>query len=584
MNLSNIISLLGGVALFLFGMTLMGDGLKKVAGSKLELVLYRLSGTPLKGILLGTGVTAVIQSSSATSVMAVGFVNSGMMKLTQALSVVSGAILGTSVTGWIIALSSIKAVGWASVLSTANISAATAIVGVILRMFSKERTRQNIGDILLGFAVLMFGMESMSAAVSPLRESAAFVRMITAFSNPVLGILAGAVFTAVLQSSSAAVGILQAVSVTGAVSFSSAFPIILGIAVGAAVPVLFSALGAKADGKRTALSYLVICILGALVCGAAFYAVNALCELEIMSSVMDPVSIALLNSVFRAITVLAVAPLLEQIARLTCVFIKENAEEKNAGRGLERLDERFLSHPSLAIEQSMLTANSMSDTVRENLDLSFKMMEEYSDEDFRRVENGEELADRFEDKLATYLLRLNTHELNAEQNRSASKLLHCLSDFERISDHAMNLAENAREINTKKVCFSPDCKRELGVLMQAVREIYDISFTSFRENDIELAYRVEPLEERIDNMCDLMKLRHVERLQGGEMSVEQGFVFNDILTNLERVADHCSNLAVAVIELRQDDMDTHEYINSLKRLHSHNFDELYAQYSEKYFI
>lgn len=584
MDLSNIISLLGGVALFLFGMTLMGDGLKKVAGSKLELVLYRLSGTPLKGILLGTGVTAVIQSSSATSVMAVGFVNSGMMKLTQALSVVSGAILGTSVTGWIIALSSIKTVGWASVLSTANISAATAIVGAILRMFSKERTRQNIGDILLGFSVLMFGMESMSAAVSPLRESAVFVRMITAFSNPVLGVLAGVVFTAVLQSSSAAVGILQAISVTGAVSFSSAFPLVLGIAVGAAVPVLFSALGAKADGKRTALSYLIICVLGALVCGAVFYAANALGELEIMSSVMDPVSIALLNSVFRAATVLAVAPLLEQVARLTGVFIKESEEEKNADRGLERLDERFLSHPSLAIEQSMLTVNAMSDTVRENLNLSFKMMEEYSDEAFRRVENGEELADRFEDKLATYLLRLNTHELNAEQNRSASKLLHCLSDFERISDHAMNLAENAREINTKKVRFSSDCKKELSVLMQAVREIYEISFTAFRENDIELAYRVEPLEERIDNMCDLMKLRHVERLQGGEMPVEQGFVFNDILTNLERVADHCSNLAVAVIELRQDDMDTHEYINSLKRMHSHNFDELYAQYSEKYFI
>ncbi len=584
MGLSNIISLLGGVALFLFGMTLMGDGLKKVAGSRLELVLYRLSGTPIRGILLGTGVTAVIQSSSATSVMAVGFVNSGMMKLSQALSVVSGAILGTSITGWIIALSSIEAGGWAAVLSTANISAATAIVGVILRMFSGDRTRQNVGNILLGFSVLMFGMQSMSSAVSPLRESAAFIRMITAFSNPVLGVLAGAVFTAVLQSSSAAVGILQALSMTGAVSFSAAFPLILGIAVGAAVPVLFSALGAKADGKRTALSYLIISALGALACGGVFYAVNTVNRLEIMSAVMDPVSIALLNTVFRAVTVLAVAPFLGRLARLTEAFIKESEEEKNAGRELDRLDERFLSHPSLAIEQSMLTANSMSDTVRDNLDLSLKMMEEYSDEAFRRVENGEELADRFEDKLSTYLLRLNTHELDREQNRSASKLLHCLSDFERISDHAMNLAENAREINGKKIRFSPDCKRELSVLMQAVREIYEISFAAFREDDIELAYRVEPLEERIDTMCDLMKLRHVERLQSGEIPVEQGFVFNDILTNLERVADHCSNLGVAVIELRQDEMDTHGYIISLKRMHSHNFDELYAEYSEKYSI
>lgn len=584
MGLSNVISLLGGVALFLFGMTLMGDGLKKVAGSRLELVLYRLSGTTLKGILLGTGVTAVIQSSSATSVMAVGFVNSGMMKLTQALAVVSGAIIGTSITGWIIALSSIEAGGWAAVLSTANISAATAIVGVVLRMFSKDRTRQNVGSILLGFAVLMFGMQSMSAAVAPLRESAVFIRMITAFSDPVLGILAGAAFTAVLQSSSAAVGILQALSMTGAVSFAAAFPLILGISVGAAVPVLLSALGAKADGKRTAVSYLIISVLGTVVCGGVFYAVNAFNELEIMSVIVDPVSIALLNTVFRTATVLAVAPFLDQLARLTGILIKESEEEKSASKGLDRLDERFLSHPSLAIEQSRLTVDAMSDTVRDNLDLSLRMMDGYSDESFRRVETGENLIDRFEDKLGTYLLRLNTHELDEEQNKAASKLLHCLSDFERIGDHAMNLAENAREISGKKIQFSPDCKRELGILMQAVREIYEISFKAFRGDDVELAYRVEPLEERIDNMCDLIKLRHVERLQSGEIPISQGFVFNDILTNLERVADHCSNLAVAVIELQQDEMDAHEYIISLKRMHSHNFDELYAEYSRKYAI
>lgn len=584
MGLSNVISLLGGVALFLFGMTLMGDGLKKVAGSRLELVLYRLSGTTLKGILLGTGVTAVIQSSSATSVMAVGFVNSGMMKLTQALAVVSGAIIGTSITGWIIALSSIEAGGWAAVLSTANISAATAIVGVVLRMFSKDRTRQNVGSILLGFAVLMFGMQSMSAAVAPLRESEVFIRMITAFSDPVLGILAGAAFTAVLQSSSAAVGILQALSMTGAVSFAAAFPLILGIAVGAAVPVLLSALGAKADGKRTAVSYLIISVLGTVVCGGVFYAVNAFNELEIMSVIVDPVSIALLNTVFRTATVLAVAPFLDQLARLTGILIKESEEEKSASKGLDRLDERFLAHPSLAIEQSRLTVDAMSDTVRDNLDLSLRMMDGYCDESFRRVETGEDLVDRFEDKLGTYLLRLNTHELDKEQNKAASKLLHCLSDFERIGDHAMNLAENAREISGKKIQFSPDCKRELGVLMQAVREIYEISFKAFHGDDVELAYRVEPLEERIDNMCDLIKLRHVERLQSGEIPISQGFVFNDILTNLERVADHCSNLAVAVIELQQDEMDAHEYIISLKSMHSHNFDELYAEYSRKYAI
>ena len=584
MSLTNVISLLGGVALFLFGMTLMGDGLKKVAGSRLEMVLYRLSGTTLKGILLGTGVTAVIQSSSATSVMVVGFVNSGMMKLTQALAVVSGSIIGTSITGWIICLSSLEGGGWAALLSTANLSAVVAVAGIILRMFSKDRSRQHIGDILLGFAVLMFGMQSMSGAVSPLRESEAFVGIITAFSNPLLGILAGIVFTSILQSASAAVGILQALSMTGAINFAAAFPLILGIAVGAAVPVLLSALGAKVDGKRTAVSYLLISAFGAVLCGAGFYVLDAILDFGIKSAIMDPVSIALLNTVFRLITAVLTAPFLGWLVKFITALVKESEEERSANAELDRLDERFLAHPSLAVEQSRLTVNSMADTVRGNLDLALSMLDDYSDAAFHKVEAGEDMIDLFEDRLGTYLIRLNSHELNKEQNEAASKFLHCLSDFERIGDHAMNLAENAQEISSKKVRFSPAAQSELSVLEAAINEIYVTAFEAFKDNDLELAYRVEPLEERIDVLCDEMKMRHVDRLQKGNCSVGQGFVFNDILTNLERVADHCSNLAVAVIELHENAMDAHGYIISLKELHSHSFDELYHQYSEKYKI
>lgn len=584
MSLTNIISLLGGVALFLFGMTLMGDGLKKVAGSKLELVLYRLSGTRLKGILLGTGVTAVIQSSSATSVMVVGFVNSGMMKLEQALAVVSGSIIGTSITGWIICLSSLDTGGWTSLLSTANISATVAIVGIVLRMFSKERSRQQIGDILLGFAVLMFGMQSMSGAVSPLRESEGFVTLITAFSNPILGILAGALFTSILQSASAAVGILQALSMTGAVSFAAAYPLILGIAIGAAVPVLLSALGAKVNGKRTALSYLLIVTVGAVLCGALFYILDAFMHFAIKSMVMDPVSIALLNTIFRLITALLTAPQLGLLSRFTANLIKESETERGINAELDRLDERFLAHPSLALEQSRLTVNGMSDAVRENMERALSLLKEYNDAGFNKVTEGEDAIDSFEDKLGTYLLRLNTHELNREQNVEASKFIHCLSDFERIGDHAMNLAERAQELSSKKIRFSPAAQKELDTLSDAVREIFSLSFDAFRDDNIDLAYRVEPLEECIDTMCDAMKLHHVERLQSGQCSITQGFVFNDLLTDFERIADHCSNLAVAVIELKRNEIDAHGYINTLKELHFHGFDTMYEEYSRKYVI
>ena len=585
MGVSNLISLLGGVALFLFGMTLMGEGLKKVAGSKLELVLYKLSSTPMKGMLLGTGVTAVIQSSSATSVMVVGFVNSGMMNIRQAISIILGALIGTSVTGWIICLSTFEgADGWIAIFSTSTITAVVAVIGIILRMFSKKQSDRHVGDILLGFAVLMFGMQAMSGSVAPLKESESFIRLLTAFSNPLLGILIGAIFTSVLQSSSAAVGILQALSMTGAVSFSVAYPIILGIAIGAAVPVLLSALGAKVEGRRTALAYLVIEIIGVMLCAAIFYGADSFVDFAIKGMIMNPVSVATVNSIFRIITTLALLPAVGILEQIVTSIVKESQAERSANEEFDRLDERFLSHPALAIEQSRLTINSMARTSRENICSAMALLFEYDEKEAEKVESREDLVDSYEDRLGTYLMKLTRSELSREESESLSKYLHTLSDFERISDHAMNVCEAAQEINEKKIRFSPDGAHELLVLSGAVNEILDLSFSAFIEENIEKAYMVEPLEECIDVLCDEIKLRHVDRLQGGTCSLQSGFVFNDILTNFERVADHCSNVAIAMIELRDDTYDTHDYVISLKELRSHNFDELYGHFTEKYEI
>ena len=584
MSVSNIISLLGGVALFLFGMTLMGEGLKKVAGNKLELVLYRLSSTPLKGVFLGTAVTAIIQSSSATSVMVVGFVNSGMMKMEQAVAIIEGALIGTSVTGWIICLSSVEGSGWVSLLSTSTLTAVVAVIGIILRMFSNKQLHWHVGDILLGFAVLMFGMQSMSGAVSPLRQSPEFIRLLTTFSNPILGIIVGMVFTAVLQSASAAVGILQALSMTGAVTFATAYPLILGIAIGAAVPVLLSALGAKTQGRRTAFLYLVIEIAAVVVCAALYYGLSAFVDLGLSGLVMSPVSIALVNSVFRALSVAILLPFNRLLLAFVEKIIRVSEEERSVNASLDRLDERFLAHPPLAIEQSRLTVNDMADASRDNFYSALNLLAHYSEEGFRHVENGEDKIDEYEDKIGTYLIRINANELDTVQNENVSKYLHTLSDFERISDHAMNIAEAAREIFEKKLVFSEAARREMSVLSAAVSDMVSLCFESFKTGNVEAAFRIEPFEERIDILCDEMKLRHVDRLQNGICSLSQGFVFNDLVTNLERVADHCSNIAIAMIELQADTYDTHSYVINLKELHSHRFDEYYEEYSKKYVI
>ena len=586
MGVSNILELLGGVALFLFGMALMGDSLKKVAGNKLELILFRLSSTPLKGILLGTGVTAVIQSSSATSVMVVGFVNSGMMKVRQAIGVVMGAIIGTSITGWIICLSDLGggASGWLELLSTDTLTAVIAVIGIILRMFAGSSTKKHVGEILLGFAVLMFGMRAMSGAVYELRSSEVFINMLTTFSNPLLGILLGLVFTSVIQSASAAVGILQALAITGAIRFDIALPIIMGIAIGAAVPVLLSALGASADGKRTALSYLLVDTLGVIVFSVIFYALNAVIGFSFMSMAMSAVSLALLNTVFRFVIVILLAPFIPQLEKLGRLIIRDKTSGGEELQDFERLEERFLNHPALAVEQSRLTVNAMAEKAKENLFDAFSLIGAYSGEGFDRVNRLEDIVDKYEDKLGTYLIHITSHELNSELNGAVGKYLHTINDFERISDHALNIAECAKELHDKEITFSAQGEKELKVLIAAVSEIVGTAVSAFVDNDIERAYRVEPLEELIDNLCDEMKMHHIDRLQKGICTLHHGFVFNDLLTNLERVSDHCSNIAVAMIELESESFDAHEYINSLIEVRSHCFDEYYEEYSSTYVL
>ena len=578
-----MISLLGGVALFLFGMTLMGDGLKKVAGNKLEIILYKLTSTPLKGVLLGTGVTAVIQSSSATSVMVVGFVNSGMMQVRQAIGIVLGSILGTSITGWILCLSDISGSGWVSLLSTATLTGVVAVVGIVLRMFCKDLTKHHIGDILLGVAVLMYGMSSMSGAVAPLKDSAAFIQLLTRFSNPLLGVLVGTVFTCILQSASAAVGILQALAITGTITFSVAFPITLGIAIGAAVPVLLSSLGASVKGKRTAYVYLLIDVIGAVVWGVVFYAVNAAVHFPFTDTTMTTVSIALLNTIFRFATVLLLTPMIPLLEKLVSLLFPDKAST-GALADIDRLEERFLAHPALAIEQSRLAIDSMARQAQDNILSAFSLLGKFSDEQFAALQEDEEAIDHYEDKLGTYLIKITSKELTPRQTADVSKYLHTISDLERISDHSLNIGETAQELYTKKIVFSPTGARELKVMLAAVTRILEITINAFLDNDVAAAYRVEPLEELIDNLCDEMKLHHIDRLQTGECTLNHGFAFNDLLTNCERVSDHCSNIAVAMIELESDSFDTHEYINSVMAMHSHSFDEYYSEYSKEFQI
>ena len=582
MGIPQVIQLLSGVALFLFGMGLMGDGLKKVSGNKLEPILYKLSGTPLKGILLGTGVTAVIQSSSATSVMVVGFVNAGIMKVRQAIYLILGSILGTSITGWIICLSYIDAgSGLASLLSTATLTGIIAVGGTILRMVSKKQTHQSIADIMMGFAVLMFGMSTMSGSVSALGKEPWFTDLLTTVSNPVLGILVGVLFAAVLQSASAAVGILQALSVTGAMTFSATLPLLMGVAIGASVPVLLSALGANLPGKRTAVSYLVASSMGVLVFASLFYIGEGIFRFPFVNDIMNPFSTAWVNTILRLAMLLLLAPfgdVLEKVAELIVPARKVSVEEDPT----LRLEERFLAYPALAIEQSRLTVNDMASQSETAIGVSLSLLSLFTEANFQRVKALEDAGDHYEDALSAYLVRLTAQTLSEQQSREASIYLQTLSDFERLTDHALNIAQSAQELHDKKLPFSPEAKAELEVLIRAVEEILHLTVHAFTADDRDAIKQVEPLEEVIDGLCSEVRMRHVDRLQKGSCTIGQGFIFNDLVSNLERVSDHCSNIAVARLEMDGAAMDTHEYLNRLKEKRTPEFERFYEGFRQRF--
>lgn len=580
-----ILSLLSGVALFLYGMSLMGDGLKKAAGEKLELILYRLTNTPLKGILLGTAVTAIIQSSSATTVMVVGFVNAGMMKVSQAIGIIMGANIGTSITGWILCLSYIEGTGGiAQLLSTATISAVVAVIGIIFKMFLKKASYHNVGDIMLGFSILMTGMQMMSSAVSPLKSNAHFVNALTMFSNPFMGIVVGILFTAVLQSASASVGILQALSVTGGITFAAALPITMGIGVGAACPVLLSSIGTNKNGRRTALIYLLNDLFGMLFWSVVFYSVNAFVHFSFMGVGMNPVWIALMNTVFRMATILVLSPFIKFIEKLVFMLVKDSEEDREDQADFDLLEERFLAYPPLAIAQSRQAMDGMANKVRKNIRSSLGLLWEYSEETYHKVQEKENLIDKYEDKLGSYLLLLTGREMTAAQNTEVSKFLHTLSDFERLGDHASNISKVANELNEKKITFTKEGQYELSVLESAVSEIVDITIEAFQEDDNQTALRVEPLRVLIGILCDELKMRHIKRLQHGKCELKQGFAFNDLLANLERIGAHCSNVAVAMIELAYSEFDTHDYLKKVRERNNTSFEEYFEEYEEKYDI
>lgn len=579
-----VIILLGGIALFLFGMQLMGDGLKKVAGGKLEVILYRLSNTPLKGVLLGTGVTAIIQSSSATSVMVVGFVNAGMIKMKQAIGIIMGAIIGTSVTGWVLCLSDISGgAGWVDLLSTEVLAAIIGVIGIMFRMICKNPTKKHIGDIMIGFCILMVGMQNMSAAVAPLRSEPAFIDMLTKFSNPFIGILIGLLVTAVLQSASATVGILQALSVTGAISFSVALPIIMGIAVGAAMPVIISSFGATTDGKRTAFVYLLVDALGALIWAVVFYSVNHFVHFSFMDRTMTTVSIAFVNSLFRVVTVAVLFPFIRFLEKMVCAIFKEVVDEEDKDIvEISVLDDRFIAHPTVAIEQAKTVLCSMAHMAQKNLIRSMELLDTFSQEKYDKIQRREDKVDRYEDKLGTYLVKITQQELTPGQNKEVSKLLHTISDFERISDHAVNISQAAAELFNEKLKFSDCAVEDVELMSLIMKEIVGNVIDAFEQNKVEYAYKTEPLEELVDIYCDEMKMNHVKRVQKGECTLHQGFIFNDLLTDFERIADHCSNVAVAIIELELNVFDTHEYLINLKKDNGTNFDKYFEEYKEMF--
>ena len=582
MTIFNVFSLFGGLALFLFGMDIMGKALEKQAGGQLQKILSKLTDNPIKGFFLGLCVTAVIQSSSATTVMVVGFVNSGIMELHQAIGVIMGSNVGTTVTSWILGLSGLQGDSFLiQMLKPTSFSPVLAFIGIILYMGKNEK-RQGIGTIMVGFAILMTGMSTMSAAVAPLQYEAWFTNLIVRFSNPILGVLVGAIVTGVIQSSSASVGILQALSSTGVITFGSAIPIIMGQNIGTCVTALLSSVGANKNARRAAMVHLYFNIIGVTLFLAVFYSLNAVLHFTFVNDTVTAWGIAVVHSVFNLTATAVLLPFANVLEKLAIATIPDDAKQES----FALLDERLLNTPSVAVERARSATADMAELARVGVIQAMSLTHTWNDELAQKVREEETKVDQYEDALGTYLVKLSGRELNHADSQSVNTLLHTISDFERISDHSVNLLESAEEMHTKNVDFSKDAREELQVLEDAVQDTLNRTTDAFRKGDLHLASKVEPLEQVVDELVRAIKARHIARLQAGSCSIEYGFILDDLLTNYERVCDHCSNVAVAQIEVAQDSFDTHAYLNDLKSGHdskeSEQFQRRLDRYRERY--
>ena len=582
MDIFAVLTMLGGLALFLFGMGQMGEGLEKMSGGKLESMLDKLTNNKIKGVVLGAVITAVIQSSSATTVTVVGFVNSGVMKLGQAIPVIMGSNIGTTMTAWLLSLTGIEGSNIVlQLLKPTSFTPVLAVVGAAINMFSKNEKKKTLAEILLGFAILMFGMDMMSGAVKPLADVPGFRNILTMFENPILGVLAGAVLTAIIQSSSASVGILQALALTGSVTYGAALPIILGQNIGTCVTALISCIGANKNARRTAMVHLYFNIIGTVIFLIAYLAAKYLFGWALLAMPIDAAGIAVVHSAFNVVSTVLLLPASGILEKLACLTIPDREQ---GGREEETvmLDERLLTASAFAIGRCKELIGQMADISRHTLLNAIALLDEYAEEGAKKVVADENRVDVYEDKLGTFLVKLSANNLTEEEGRETSKILHGIGDLERLSDHAVNIMEVAQELFEKKISFSDEARRELRVLTDAVREILDLTIRAFQTDDVKLAEWVEPLEEVIDEIIRDLKVRHIERLRAGRCTVEIGFVLNDLLTNYERVADHCSNLAINVIEIAQGEYNAHEY--TIKTGEDSRFAELYEAARRRYAV
>ena len=586
MNVYDILNLLGGIALFLFGMHTLSASLEKLAGGKLETWLEKATSKPIKGVVLGAIITAVIQSSAATTVMIIGFVNSGLMKLSQAIGVIMGANIGTTATSWLLSLQSISGsdgFSFLNLLKPTTFTPVLAVIGVILIMFTKSDKKKTIGMILAGFAVLMFGMNSMSSATAGLAENETFCNILMMFSNPVLGVIAGAVLTAVLQSSSASIGILQSIAIsTGKVTYSVALPLLLGQNIGSCVTALISSVGANKPAKRGAFVHLYFNVIGTVVFLSIFYLLNAFISMPFMEESLNAVGIAVIHTGFNVLATALFLPFTKQLEKLACLTVRDDSNDEKLTPML--LDERLLKTPSVAIEQCRNVCIRMARLTQETLKMSMEVVTTYDAKKCAEVIDNENAIDIFEDKIGSYILKISSKDLSENDSKIVSSMLHTIGDLERISDHAVNIVEAAEEMHSKKIKFSPQALRELPVIINAVSEILDMSINAFVSGDVNLAKNVEPLEDVIDQLRSDLKTRHIERLRNGKCTIELGFILQDLLTNFERVSDHCSNIAVYLIQINDNSMDTHEYMNELKKLDRSEFMDEFNDYKNKYIL